>query len=76
MRLFKVYGGQESDHELVLAKSPFQAAQIARTVWTEAGTPHPHVKVVELRLPESDVGLIYEPATTPIEYPRAGRRKP
>ena len=75
MRLFKVYTADEADHQLVLARSPFESAEIARTVWTEADTPHHHVKVFELRLPEGDVGLVYEPATTPIEYPRPGRRK-
>jgi hypothetical protein len=70
MRIFKVYSPDEADHHLVLAKSPSQAADIAKTVWTEAGTPQPKVKVVELCLPEGDVGLIYEPNTTPIEYPR------
>lgn len=75
MRVFKVYDPDESDHQLILAKSSSQAARIARTVWAEAGTPQHHVKVVELRLPESDVGLIYEPNTTPTEYPKKGRRE-
>jgi hypothetical protein len=75
MRIFKVYVSDEADHQLILAKSPLQAAGIARTVWAEGGTPQHHVKVVELRLPESDLGLIYEPNTTPVEYPKAGRRK-
>lgn len=68
--MFKVYDADERDHQLILAKSPFQAAMIARTVWTEAGCPRHHVKVVELVLPAGDVGLIYEPNTTPVEYPR------
>jgi len=75
MRIFKVYVPDEADHQLTLAKSPLQAARIARTVWAEAGTPQDHVKVVELRLPVGDVGLIYEPNTTPTEYPKRGRRK-
>ncbi len=75
MKLFKVYNPDESDHQLILARSHLQAARIARTVWAEAGTPQDHVKVVELRLPDGDVGLIYEPNTTPVEYPRAGWRK-
>jgi hypothetical protein len=70
MSIFRVYDRDERDYELVLAKSPFQAAQIAKTVWTEAGCPRHHVKVVELVPPEGDVGLIYEPNTTPVEYPR------
>jgi hypothetical protein len=70
MRVFKVYNADQRDHEIVLARTPFQAEQIARTVWTEAGCPRQHVKVVELVLPEGDVGLIYEPNTTPIEYPK------
>lgn len=75
MRMFKVYVPDEADHQLILAKSPSQAARIARTVWDEAGTPQHHVNVVELRLPDGDVGLIYEPNTTPTEYPKKGRRK-
>jgi hypothetical protein len=75
MRVFKVYDPDEADHQLILATSPSQAAGIARTVWAEGGTPQHHVKVVELRLPEGDVGLIYEPNTTPVEYPKTGRRK-
>jgi len=75
MRLFKAYTGDEGDHQLVLAQSPYQAAQVARTVWAEAGSPHHHVKGVELRRPDGDVGLIYEPSTTPIKYPRLGGRK-
>lgn len=75
MRMFKVYDADESDHQLILAKSPSQAADIARTVWAEGGTPQDHVKVVELRLPDGDVGLVYEPNTMPVEYPKAGRRK-
>jgi hypothetical protein len=74
MKMFKVYSGDETDHELVLAKSPYQAVRIARQVWIEAGSPRHHVKVVELVLPEGDVGLIYEPATTPIEYPKRRRK--
>ena len=74
MRMFKVYSADETDHELVLARSPHQAAQIARTVWAEAGTPRHHVKVVELVLPENGLGLVYEPNTTPIDYPK-GRKK-
>ncbi len=74
MRLFKVYTTDETDNELVLANSPHQAAQIARTVGVEAGTPRHGVKVVELVLPEGNVGLIYEPATNPIHYPRRKRK--
>lgn len=74
MRLFKVYDADEAEHELVLAKTPYQAAQIARTVWAEAGTPRHKVKVTELVLAEGDVGLIYEPATNPIHYPRRKRK--
>lgn len=75
MRIFKVYDSIEAEHQLVLATSPSQAAEIAMTVWAEAGTPEHQVKVVELRLPDGDVGLIYEPNTTPTEYPKTGRRK-
>ena len=73
MRLFKVYNGNESDHELVFARNHRQAASIAKTVWQENGRNCRHFKVVELRLPESlkeggePVGLVYEPATTPKE---------
>jgi len=74
MRIFKVYVPDEADHQLILARSASQAADIARTVWAEGGTPQHLVKVVELRLPEGDVGLIYEPSTTPTEYPKKGRR--
>jgi hypothetical protein len=70
MRIFKVYDADEMDHELILAKSPFQAARIARVVWAEAGCLRHHVKVVELVPPQGDVGLIYEPNTTPVEYPK------
>jgi hypothetical protein len=70
MRIFKVYSLDEADHHLILAKSPSQAANIARTVWIEAGSPQQQVKVVELCLPDGNVGLIYEPNTTPIEFPR------
>jgi hypothetical protein len=73
MKMFKVYSADETDHEFVLARTPYQAAQIARQVWVEAGTPRHHVKVVELVLPEDGLGLVYEPATTPTEYPK--RRK-
>jgi len=73
MRMFKVYTADESAHQLILAKTPFQAARIARTVWDEAGTPQHHVKVVELCLPTGDVGLVYEPNTTPTEYPAKDR---
>jgi hypothetical protein len=69
MRMFKVYTADETTHKLVLAKTPFQAACIARTVWDESGTPNHHVNVVELCLPSGDVGLVYEPNTTPTEYP-------
>lgn len=75
MRLFKVYAADEADHELVLAKSLFQAAQIARTVWAEAGTPRHKVRVIELRLPDGDVGLVYEPAMTPTVYPKGNSRR-
>ncbi len=75
MRMFKVYDSDEADHQLILATSPSQAAGIARTVWVEAGTPQRQVKVVELRLPDGNVGVIYEPNTTPTEYPKRGRRK-
>lgn len=75
MKMFKVYNPDEADHQLILATGHAQAAEIARTVWSEAGTQQTHVKVVELRLPVGDVGLIYEPNTTPVEYPKAGRRK-
>lgn len=70
MKIFKVYDADEIDHELVVAKTPFQAAQIARTVWAEAGETCYHVKVIELVLPRTGVGRIYEPIKTPIEYPR------
>ena len=73
MRVFKVYTADETDHELILAKTPLQAVRIARTVWDEAGTPHHHVKVVGLCLPEGGVGLIYEPNTKPVEYPTSKR---
>ena len=75
MRMFKVYDADEMDHQLVLAKTPFQAAQIARTVWAEGGDPCHHVKAVELVLPEGGMGLIYEPNTTPVVYPKKDRRK-
>lgn len=70
MRLFKVYDADEDDHQLVLAKNPAHAAEIATTVWDEIGTPQSQVHVVEMQLPDSDVGLIYEPNTTPIVYRR------
>ena len=75
MRIFKVYDSDEMDHQLVLAKTSFQAAQIARTVWAEGGDPCHHVKVVELVLPEGGMGLIYEPIKRPVEYPKSNRRK-
>lgn len=75
MKMFKVYTPDEAGHQLVLANTPAQAAEIARTVWAEARTPQTQVKVVELRLPEGNVGLIYEPNTTLVVYPKAGRRK-
>jgi hypothetical protein len=71
MRFFKVYNGDESDHEVVLAKNHRQAASIVKTVWDENGYRCRHFKVVELCLPESikegsePVGLVYEPAITP-----------
>jgi hypothetical protein len=74
MRVFKVYSADELDHQLALANSPHQAAQIARTVWAEAGTPRHGVKVVELVLPEGNIGLIYEPAANPVEYPKRRRK--
>ena len=74
MKMFKVYVPDEADHQLILATSPSQAAGIAQTVWAEAGRPQHHVKVVELQLPDGDVGLVYEPNTTPVEYPKTGRR--
>jgi hypothetical protein len=73
MRVFKVYQADGHDFELVLAQTHYQAAQIARTVWDEAGTPHHHVKVIEMCLPSGEVGLIYEPNSTPIQYPRLKR---
>lgn len=69
MKMFKVYDSDEMDHQLILAKTPLQAACIARTVWYEGGTPQHHVKVVELCLPSGDIGLVYEPNTPPTEYP-------
>jgi hypothetical protein len=75
MKMFKVYTADKGDHQLVLASSPFQAAQIARTIWAESGTQQHHVKVIELVLPAGGVGLIYEPKTTPTEYPKGNRRK-
>jgi len=67
MRLFKVYSADESDNELVFARSHRQAASIARAVWHEHGFRCRHFKVVELQLPAkmetNPVGLIYEPAT-------------
>jgi len=74
MRLFKVYDAAEAEHQLVLAKNSAQSAEIARTVWAEIGTPQTQVNVVELRLPDGDVGLIYEPNTMPIVY-RHNRNK-
>lgn len=74
MRLFKVYDAAEAEHHLVLAKHPAQAAEVARTVWDEIGTTQTQVHVVEMQLPDSDVGLIYEPNTTPIVY-RPSRNK-
>jgi len=73
MRLFKVYCADESDSELVFAKSHRQAASIARAVWHENGFRCRHFRVVELQLPDcikegpEPVGLIYEPATMPKE---------
>lgn len=73
MRLFKVYNAEESDSELVFAKSHRQAASIARAVWYESGCRCRHFKVVELQLPDGIkdgtelVGLVYEPATMPKE---------
>lgn len=52
MRLFKVYNAEESDSELVFAKSHRQAASIARAVWYESGCRCRHFKVVELQLPD------------------------
>ena len=75
MKIFKVYDSDDADHQLILARSPSQAAEIARTVWAEAGKPQHHVKVVELCLPDGDVGLVYEPNSTPVVYPKTGRRK-
>ena len=75
MKMFKVYDADEMEHQLVLASSPFQAAQIARTVWAETGDPCHHVKVIELVLPEGGVGVIYEPIKRPVEYPKPNRRK-
>jgi len=75
MRIFKVYNATETEHQLVLAKSPAEAADIARTVWAEAGMLQTQMKVVELRLPDGDVGLIYEPNTTPVVYQNGNRRK-
>jgi hypothetical protein len=72
--MFKVYSADETDHEIVLARTPYQAALIARTVFAEAETPRHHVKVVELALPETGLGLVYEPNTKPIEYPK-GKKK-
>jgi hypothetical protein len=74
MRFFKVYNGDESDHELVFARNHHQAASIAKTVWGENGFRCRQFKVVELCLPKSvtegsePVGLVYEPAATPREY--------
>ncbi len=75
MKLFKVYTPNEEDHQLVLAKTPSQAAGIARTVWEEAGFPQSQVKVVELQLPDGDVGLIYEPNTKPVVFPKKSARR-
>ncbi len=75
MRLFKVYTPDEADHQLILAKTPSKAAGIARTVWDEAGFPQSQVKVVELQLPDDDVGLIYEPNTTPVAFPKKSARR-
>ena len=81
MRLFKVYNGDESAHELVFAKNHRQAASIAKTVWGEDGYQCRRFKVVELCLPDSikqgcePVGLVYEPATAPREYLSNQRRK-
>jgi len=46
----------EAGHELVLAKTPLLAAEIARTVWKEAGTSRRRVNVVQLIQSEGDVG--------------------
>lgn len=75
MRLFKVYDATEAEHQLVLAKNHAQAAEIASTVWAEIGTTQTQLNAVELRLPDGDVGLIYEPNTTPIVYRRNRNRK-
>ena len=74
MRLFKVYNGDESSHEIVFAKNHRQAASIAKTVWHENGYHCRHFKVRELWLPSGiqeggePVGLVCEPATAPNEY--------
>jgi len=77
MKMFKVYTPDEAEHHLIFAPTPFRAAQIARTVWEEAGNPQGRVKVVELCLPADGaiVGLIYEPNTTPVEYPKGKQVK-
>jgi hypothetical protein len=75
MRLFKGYTADDADHELVLARTPFEAAEVARTVWAEAGTPRHHAEVVEPCLPEGDIGLIYGTNMMPVAYPKSSRRK-
>lgn len=81
IRVFKVYNIEETHHVLAKAQSPHQAAGCAVDVWKETGLPlkkHPmriigggrqyvEVKVVQMCLPDDDVqvGVIYEPSTTP-----------
>ena len=68
MRIFKAYVPDESDHQLILANSPSQAAGIAKTVWAESGRPQDHVKVVELVLPEGGLGLFNNKSAHQIDY--------
>jgi len=70
MKMFKVYAHLQNGcrigrtFQLVLARNPKEAAEIAVTVWREGGQPQSLVSVARLTMPEGKVGLIYEGVQT------------
>lgn len=68
MKLYKVYAGgnadaDNQDFELCLAPNPRYAAMIAKEAFESSGSRYKLFNVVELVLPKSGRGLVYEPNT-------------
>lgn len=73
MRLFKIYA-KKRDPLFVTASDLNEAARVSFDVWDEYSLVSEgavtEVGVVEMRLPQTPAGLVYEPAITPTQVKR------